>query len=323
MSPSPPKIVRGSLEWSRQGNARSKTKLAAALGNFDGVHRGHQVILKGLVRKALKNGMIPAVYTFDPHPAKILAPRSAPPLLQTVEQKIRALRELGVRVVVLEPFTRSFAKLKPETFFKKILMERLNAKALWAGYNFTFGVKRSGSIELLKNLCRRGNVELHVTKAQFYQGSLVSSTQIRNFIQSGKADLARKFLGRPFALTGRVVPGAGIGGPKLGIHTANLKWENDLLPKPGIYVTRTHVGRKSWPSATSVGFNPTFPGKGFSVETHLIGFRGNLRGKKIEIAFLKWLREELAFPNPETLAAQIQKDIAEAKKFNETLRHHR
>lgn len=279
--------------------------------------------MKELVRKASRNGLTPAVYTFTPHPAKILGPRSAPPLLQTAEQKIRALQTLGVQVVVLEPFTKKFAKLKPETFFKKILRERLNAKALWAGYNFTFGFKRSGGIELLKNLCRGTGIPLHVTPPQFYQGSLISSTQIRNFVQNGKVDLAWKFLGRPFALTGRVIAGAGIGGAKLGIHTANLKAENELLPKPGIYITRTQVGRKSWASATSVGFNPTFPGKGFSVETHLIGFRGNLRGKKIEIAFLKWLREELTFPNPDTLAAQIHKDIAEAKKFNETLRHHR
>lgn len=317
MNPSPPKVVKGSLRW------RAWKPLAVALGNFDGVHRGHQVILKELVRKASKNGLTPAVYTFDPHPAKILGPRSAPALLQTLGQKIRALQDLGVKVVILEPFTKKFARLKPEAFFQKILMERLQAKALRTGYNFTFGFKRSAGAEELKNFCRRQGIPLAVTPPQFYQGSLVSSTQIRNFVQGGKVDLARNFLGRPFALTGTVVKGFGFGGRTLGIHTANLKVENEILPKPGIYITRTQVGRKSWASATSVGFNPTFPGKGFSVETHLIGFRGNLRGKKIEIAFLKWLREELMFPNPETLAAQIQKDIAEAKKFNETLRHHR
>ncbi len=300
-----------------------------ALGNFDGVHSGHQTILKNLIRRAKIKGWKTAVYTFDPHPTKILAPQSAPPLIQTLEQKLEALRRLGIDFAIVEKFDRRFSKLKPLEFFREVLLKRLNAKGIWAGYDFTFGYKRGGTAQTLKKLCKEKGLVLKIIDPQFSGGTLVNSTQIRRLVLEGKVAVAQKLLGRPFALIGKVVKGAGIGG-KLGIHTANVKVENELLPKVGIYITETllrttHDARRttSWPSVTSVGFNPTFPGKGFSVETHLIGFKGNLRGKKIEVAFLKWMRDELTFPNAETLAAQIQKDIAEAKKFHETLRHHR
>lgn len=303
-----------------------KNPLAIALGNFDGVHKGHQVILKGLVATAKKRGWTRCVYTFDPHPAKILAPKTAPLLLQTLKQKRKALEELGIQRVVVEKFDSKFSSLSPKQFFTDILVKKLGAKAVWVGYDFTFGVKRSGSVALLKKFCDEKKIALHVTRAQFQKNTLVSSSQIRNLVLQGKVDQATGLLGRPFALCGTVVKGHGIGG-KLGLHTANLEVENELLPKIGIYITRTtlHASRftKHWPSATSVGFNPTFPGKGFSVETHLIGFEGNLRGKKIEVEFLKWLRDELAFPNAETLATQIKKDIEETLKFYETIRDYR
>ena len=305
------------------------------MGNFDGVHLGHQAILHDLVKTAKKKGWVPCVYTFEPHPAKVLAPKTAPLLIQTLGQKMEALEKLGVEIVILETFDISFSHLTPEKFFHRILEKRLQPKELWVGYDFTFGVHRSGTVSLLETFCRENKIALHVTEAQFAKQTLMSSTQIRTLITSGNVSLAAELLGRPFALIGSVVKGYGIGG-KMGIHTANLHYQNELLPKTGIYITRTKIRtrdhgqwtidqkqKKSWPSATSVGFNPTFPGKGFSVETHLIGFEGNLRDKEIEVEFLAWLREEWTFPNTETLAVQIQKDITEALKFHETLRHHR
>lgn len=315
------KVIHGSSKWREK-----EADVGVALGNFDGVHRGHQAILRDLVQTVQKEGWLGAVYTFEPHPAKVLAPETAPLLIQTPEQKLEALASLGLDIVVLEAFDLPFSRLTPEKFFHEILVKRLKPVEIWVGYDFTFGVHRRGNIPLLESLCRGNKIGLHVIQAQFAMEMLMSSTQIRTLIAQGNVALAGKLLGRPFALRGKVVKGAGIGG-KMGIHTANLHCENELLPKTGIYITLTKIktggGWKSWPSATSVGFNPTFPGKGFSVETHLIGFEGGLRGKKMEVAFLSWLREEWTFPNAETLAAQIQKDIAEALKFHETLRHRR
>lgn len=313
--------------------------LAIALGNFDGVHLGHQAILKHLVKTCRKKGWVPCAYTFEPHPAKILSPKSAPKLLQTLEQKRRALKALGVQRVFVEPFTTLFLKKSPETFFNEVLVRKFKVRGIWVGYDFTFGYRRKGTIERLKKMCAAKKIPLFVLSAQFKNKTLISSSSIRGLLQQGGVEMAHKLLGRPFALIGKVVKGHGYGGGKLGIHTANLKAQNELLPKNGIYITRTtlrgtiarstiariskHDRTTFWPSATSVGFNPTFPEKGFSVETHLIGYKGNLRGKKIEVEFLKWLRDELTFPNPETLADQIHKDIAEALHFHETLRHHR
>lgn len=314
------KIVRGSQNW--EGEDRPP---ALVMGNFDGVHLGHQVILKELTAAADDAGWLPVVYTFDPHPAKILAPKSAPPLLQTTEQKIAALEKLGMEAVILEKFDPHFSRWSPESFFNEIILTRLTAVAVAVGYDFTFGHKRSGNVEVLKKLCNKHHLKLHVTDAQFQEATLVSSTQIRNLVAQGNVTFARKLLGRPFALIGNVIPGHGIGGSQLGIHTANLAVENELFPKTGIYVTETRILKTAeyWPSATSVGFNPTFPSKEFSVESHLIGFKGELKGEKIEVEFLSWLREELTFPNAESLADQIKKDIQAAKTFHETLRHHR
>ncbi|MBI4223406.1 MAG: bifunctional riboflavin kinase/FAD synthetase, partial [Deltaproteobacteria bacterium] len=301
--------------------------IALALGNFDGVHCGHQAILRDLVQKCRVHGWRPAVYTFDPHPAKILAPRTAPPLIQTPEQKRRALEAAGVAKVIVEKFDKKFSQMNPERFFETVLVKRLRVRGIWVGHDFTFGHKRSGHAEMLAALCKKKGIGFRVIRPHFEGETLVSSTQIRALVRGGQVDLAAKLLGRPFALTGKVVKGMGLGG-KLGIHTANLKVENELLPKTGLYITTTGLRttdyglrtKKNWPSVTSVGFNPTFPGKGFSVETHLIGFNGNLRGKKIEVAFLKWLRDELVFPNEETLAAQIQNDIDEAVSFHKAVR---
>lgn len=310
----------------RSSENPSPTKpLAMAMGNFDGVHLGHQTILKNLLLEAKKRDWTPAVYTFDPHPAKILAPKTAPPLLQTQEQKMHLLGKAGIEIVVLEKFNVDFSKMSPEDFFVKILVQNLNVKALWVGYDFTFGFKRTGNIELLKKLCQKYQITLQVTEAQFSEETLISSTQIRHLVLQGKMDFVEQLLGRPFSLIGNVVQGYGYGGSKLGIHTANLAVENELLPKTGIYITGTRLLKKDryWPSATSVGFNPTFPGKGFSIETHLIGFEGNLKGEKIEVEFWRWLRDEFIFPTPESLADQIQKDIVSAKQFHETLRSDR
>lgn len=295
-----------------------------ALGNFDGVHLGHREILRHLVSTSRKKRWLPCVYTLKPHPAKLLSPKTAPKLIQTEAQKKKILQSLGIKQIVFARFDKTFSRLPPEVFFEKILQRKLKAAGVWVGYDFTFGSRRSGDAALLKELCRKAGILCRVAKARFSGETLISSTHIRRFVRHGEMREAARLLGRPFALMGSVVKGFGIGGKELGIHTANLKVENELLPKIGIYVTRTIVpGGKTYASATSVGNNPTYPGKPFSVETHLIGFQGTLRGKKIEIQFLNRLRDEFKFPNSESLKNQIEKDIAAAKKQNATLRYHR
>lgn len=287
-----------------------------ALGNFDGVHLGHQKILLHMIKISRKKKWRSAAYTLSPHPAKVLSPKTAPKLIQTEAQKKRALLELGVDKIFVEPFHKTFAKMSPEDFFEKILVRKLKAGGVWVGYDFTFGTKRSGDIALLKELCRRAGILCHVTKAQFSKETLISSSQIRRLVRQGEIEEANPLLGHPLTLIGKVIKGYGIGGSELGIHTANLAVENELLPKNGIYVTRTKLSNgKTFASATSVGHNPTYEHKKFSIETHLIGFRGNLRGKKIEVQFLKRLRDEFKFPNSESLKDQINKDIKAARAF--------
>lgn len=319
--------IRNASGWKNR-----QKPLALALGNFDGVHRGHQVLLQKMAATAKKKGWTSAVYTFDPHPAKILSPKTAPLLLQTPGQKWSALEALGIEAVIVETFDKNFAKTTPEDFFEKILVKQLGTRGLWVGYDFTFGAGRRGNTALLGKFCAEKGVALHVEEAQTQDDTPISSTEIRSLVSLGKIREAANLLGRPFALAGHVKKGMGLGA-KLGLHTANLHVENELLPKRGIYATRTKIfetvrggpglpagGRvepRIWPSATSVGFNPTFPGKGFSVETHLIGFDGNLVGQKIGVEFLEWLREEKTFPDMPSLADQIRKDIAEAKRIYE------
>ena len=294
----------------------SKKPIVAALGNFDGVHLGHQAILAKMVSAAKAGTAWAGVYTFEPHPAKILAPSSPPLLIQTVAQKLDCLESLKLDWVVLEPFDGDFAKKSPEDFFDKILLSRLQAKELWVGTDFTFGFRRSGTVSDLQKLCQEHEVSLHITQPQFKQDTLISSSRIREMILQGNVHDAQTLLGKPFALMGSVIKGAGLG-TKLGIHTANLAEENELIPKVGIYITTTRIQGKNFSSVTSVGTNPTFPGKGFSIETHILDFDQSIVGKKIEVLFLKWLREEKVFTSSASLVVAIRQDIDAARKYHE------
>ena len=278
-----------------------------ALGNFDGVHLGHQVILKN----------VEGVYTFEPHPTKILFSESAPPLIQTRDQKLQSLEKLKIEWVVLEPFTPDFAQLTPEVFFKKILVEQLRAKKLCVGYDFTFGFHRKGNVSLLSPLCEQHSIQLHVVEAQKRGDLVISSGKIREMVLQGKVDQACLLLGRPFALIGKIISGAQIG-RRIGIPTLNLSPENELLPKTGVYITQTRFVEKleTYPSVTNIGDNPTFPGKGFSIETHLLQVPQKVDNGKMEIDFLKYLRDEKSFSSSEKLVQEIKHDIAEAKKYH-------
>jgi riboflavin kinase/FMN adenylyltransferase len=290
-----------------------------ALGNFDGVHLGHQRLLKKAQKLAAKYKGISIVYTFEPHPVKILAPQVAPPTIQTLNQKIKCIEETGIDVCIIEKFTKKFAHQNPERFFESIILRRLGGSAVVVGYDFTFGFHRSGTVEILEYLGMRNKIEIYVMDAQFLNETLLSSTEIRGLVLAGFVDKAATLLGRPYELEGKVVKGKGLGGA-LGAHTANIEQENELIPGSGIYLTQTKIidgAAHFQPSITSIGTNPTFPGCALAVETHIIDFKKEIFGKKVAVKFLKKMRNQIAFPSTAELKKQISKDIAQARRMHE------
>lgn len=284
------------------------------MGNYDGVHRGHQTILGRLVREAKKKGLKAVVYTFDPHPVKILAPQIAPPLINTPAQKIELIAKTGVDLLIFEKFNLGFSRLGPEVFFKKIVTRRLKAHYITVGYDFTFGKKREGNIETLEWLCFKGGIDVHIVKAQMVAETLVSSSLIRKHLMSGRVDQAIPLLGSPFFIDGKVVPGQQRG-KLVGIHTANIKTDNSLWPDDGVYATRVRLGKKIYPSATNIGFNPTFGNQVKTMETHIFGLNKNIHEQPLRLFFIKKIRDEKKFETPKELSRQIHKDIARCRQI--------
>lgn len=287
-----------------------------ALGNFDGVHLGHQHLILLAYQLAKQYQGTSVVYTFDPHPAKVLAPEGAPSLIQTLNQKLSAIADLGIDVCIVEKFTKEFAHQTPEQFFIDILVKRLGVRAIVVGYDFTFGFHRVGTVEIMNKLGKKHNIEVEVIDAKFSDEDLLSSTEIRNLISAGMVDKAKTMLGRPYRLEGKVTKGQGIGG-QLGAHTANLEALNELLPGNGIYLTKTYIDeelKNGLPSVSSVGTNPTFGGKTINIETHILDFNQKLFGKIIAVDFLEKMRDQIAFASQDELADQIKKDLALARR---------
>lgn len=300
---------------------------AVALGNFDGVHVAHQRLIAMARDAARRRGGTSIVYTFDPHPARVLAPAECPPLLQTLPQRLSAIEALGVDCCVIEPFTMAFAAQGAERFFDDILLARLGATSIAVGYDFTFGMHRHGTAEILKHLGEGHGIAVDVLEAQFAGERLISSTTIRRALAQGDVGEAAALLGRPYVIEGRVVPGRGIG-RELGARTANIESANELIPKDGVYLTRTAVGdagpgQRRFDSITSIGDNPTFLRAPFAVETHLIGVDVEVAGQAVAVEFLERMRGQIAFESPEQLKEQIRRDIDEAREKHETrsMRH--
>ncbi len=295
------------------GSLHIKRKLARpvlTLGNFDGVHIGHQKILSKVAARAKKINGTPVLLTFSPHPVKAVAPEVSIKLIQTTEQKLASIKAAGIKAVILEPFTKKFAKMGPEEFFENVILKKIAPRQIIVGYDLTFGRRRTGSVELLEKLCAENGIKIDVVQPVFLHEVLISSTQIRLYLSRGDVEAANKLIGRPYAMEGKVIHGKGLGG-ELGIHTANLKPASDLILPTGIYITRTlgHV------SVTDIGYNPTFGGNTLNIETHLIGFKKNIYGKKIEVEFFKRIRDEILFAGPHALKEQIKNDIEQAKRY--------
>ncbi|MBU4483980.1 bifunctional riboflavin kinase/FAD synthetase [bacterium] len=297
-------------------NFKIDTQTVLTIGNFDGAHIGHQEIIQRIVRDSKKYGYPSLVYTFSPHPAKVFAPGSNFKLIQTEKQKLASLEALGIDICVVEKFDKQFAKQSSDDFFNKIVLKKFRAKKVITGYDLTFGKMRSGTTSELSKLCKQNDIEFEIVQPIFYEDLLISSSQIRSFLSNGRVALVQELLGRPYTIEGTIVEGHGRGN-KLGIHTANLSPDNELIPKEGVYITKTHTKGIIYPSVTNIGKNPTFNDDSLSIETHIFDFCETLYGEHIEIDFIKFHRDEKRFKNAEELASQINKDIQKARFYYE------
>jgi riboflavin kinase/FMN adenylyltransferase len=297
---------------------------ALAIGNFDGIHLGHQAILRTTVERAQALQAVSTALTFHPSPRKVLRPESAPLRLSTNAQRMEWFNALGLEAAVVLPFTLELARLSPEEFVEQILVRDLHVKTVLVGENFHFGHKQAGNVKLLKELGAKFGFDVQIVCPVQYRGEVVSSTIIRREVAEGDVSHAGRLLGRPFALTGEVVSGTGTGS-KFTFPTLNLAAEQELLPARGVYITRTLLDGEtsSHRSVTNIGMRPTFSGSSLSVETHLLDFQSAATPKRIEVRFWKRLREEKKFSGPEELRAQIARDIAAANRFFSRLRRFR
>ena len=292
-----------------------------AIGTFDGIHLGHQQVLRYAIERAKESGAVSTALTFEPPPVKVLRPELAPARISTNQQRMDWFGAVGIEAAVVLPFTKELAALSPEEFVEQILVRELKVRAVVVGDNFRFGHKQAGDVKFLREFGMRLGFEVVVHTPVMLDGEVVSSTLVRKLVSEGDVRHAARLLGRPFELTGEVVSGTGMG-KKFTFPTLNLKAEQELLPARGVYITRTVLEGEtsSHRSVTNVGMRPTFNGAGLSVETHLLDYSGNFSPKRIEVRFWKRLREEKKFAGAEELKAQIGMDIARANTFFARLR---
>ena len=291
---------------------------ALTIGNFDGVHAGHRRILRRVSELARENGWNPSVLTFDPHPAKVVAPARAPRLMTTPEQRCRFMEQEGIRQVLILPFTHELAQMTPDDFVRRILVDALGARAVVVGENFRFGRGQAGNIQLLRKLGPEYGFITEVIPGVTLRRSLVSSSEIRRLVDAGDVSRACRLLGRPFALEGDVVHGHGVG-TRQTVPTLNLATPAEVLPPVGVYVTRTREingsNGRSWPSVTNVGYRPTFGGTELSIETFLLSTFEGETPARIRVEFLRRLRDEKKFDSPEKLKTQILADVSRAQAY--------
>jgi riboflavin kinase/FMN adenylyltransferase len=289
---------------------------ALSVGNFDGVHAGHRMIFRRVVELARERGWKPSALTFDPHPAKIVAPERAPRLLTTPEERCRLMAAEGIQQVLILPFGWDIARLEPDEFVRDILVARLGVRAVLVGSNFRFGHRQAGDTKRLMELGAACGMFTEVIPAIKVRGCQISSSEIRRLVTAGNVTRAGRLLGRPYSLEGDIVSGFGIGSAQI-VPTLNLKTDAEVVMPAGVYITRTrdvNDGR-TWPSLTNVGSRPTFGGAEISVETHLLTTLDGNAPRRIRVEFLRRVREERKFPSAESLKAQIARDAQRAGRY--------
>ncbi|MDT4955126.1 MAG: riboflavin kinase / adenylyltransferase [Acidobacteriota bacterium] len=299
-------------------NAEIARPTVLTLGVFDGLHLGHQLIMSTVARRARTLGAVPTVITFDPHPRAVLHPESAPPLLQTFDQKIEAFGVLGIEQTIVVRFTKEFAQLEAEDFLRDVVRDRLQAAEVYLGRGFAFGRNREGNIELLRRVSERLGFRAEEVPEVRLRGQRISSSKIRGLLAEGRVNLARRMLGRPYGVEGRVVRGAERG-RTLGFPTANLHPENRVIPRGGVYVTSTLIEGAWRRSITNIGTRPTFENylAPASVETYVMNWTGDLYGDVVRVRFLHRLRNERKFASIDELKQQIERDRDRASEYFE------
>jgi riboflavin kinase/FMN adenylyltransferase len=287
-----------------------------SVGNFDGVHLAHRHVLDEIVQRAKAGAAQSVAVTFEPHPSRILRPDQNLKLLTPLPEKLRLLEATGVDAVLLLPFSRDLSLMTPRQFAQDILKKRLHAREVHEGYNFHFGHRAAGNIQVLRDLGREMGFEVHDYPEMRLRGEPVSSSHIRKLLSEGRVSRARHLLGRPFSILS--TPGRGRGyGTKYTVPTINLAHYEELVPKDGVYITRTRVGGECFDSVTNVGNRPTFGADSFAVESHLLNFHPlELSAEtEVELHFLDRLRDEIKFPSVEALREQIGRDVRKAQRY--------
>lgn len=287
-----------------------------SIGNFDGVHRAHQLVLGKVAERARELGAHSLAVTFNPHPARLLRPESAPRLITPLPQKLALLGQTGVEATLVLGFNSEFSLLSPRAFAKQIVADRLHAAEVHEGASFRFGHHAEGNVERLAEYGREFGFAVVIYPEMRLRVEVVSSSAIRRLLSNGEVGRARHLLGRPFAITGTPAAGRGYG-TRYTVPTINLSAYTELAPRHGVYVTCTRIGEERFESVTNVGTRPTFDGASFAIETHLLNFHPIAldESTEVEIAFLKWLRPEIKWPNAEALKEQIGKDLKRSQRF--------
>jgi riboflavin kinase/FMN adenylyltransferase len=290
-----------------------------ALGNFDGLHRGHTKIIERVRRVTAERGGTSLVLTFDPHPPRVVRPDKAPPLLMTLEQKLEALEKAGIQGVAIVTFTLELSRWEPEHFVKTVLVDWLRVGEVWVGADFLFGRDRSGNFSLLRALGSQYGFRVEKIDPVRYKDFVVSSTRVRRLVSEGRVDEAGALLGRHVFIDGLVVAGAGRG-RELGVPTANLETRNQLLPPHGVYATTVTIDDVVHPGVTNIGLRPTFnDATHTTIEVHVLGFNRDLYGKTVRLGFVQRLRDERRFPDVDALKAQIDADLRRARRLFDRL----
>src|SRR6187551_3840682 len=286
-----------------------------ALGNFDGLHRGHMKIIDRVRRRAGERAGTPAAMTLDPHPPRVLRPDKAPPLLMTTAQKLEALGRAGMQGLAFVRFTRELSLWDPETFVRTVLVEWLHVSEVWVGANFLFGHERAGTFSVLRTLGSRYGFRAEKIDPIRYKDFVVSSTRVRRLVSEGRVDEAAALLGHHYFLDGTVVRGAGRG-RSIGVPTANLATPNDLVPPAGVYATLATVDGIVLPAVTNIGMRPTFGDVDAPVvETHVLDTDRDLYDRNVRLLFVQRLRDERQFPDVDALRVQIDADIRSARRL--------